>query len=75
MVAITLKHMFCFYLSQLQMVELKLKEYMERLRSIYFHALCAFYLRENIQEATATDIVPDQAEENHKVISEFNNFF
>lgn len=54
----------------------KFQEYIERLRTIYFDALSAFYVYEAIQELIAPNIVGEkEAENNLAVLNRFGGFF
>lgn len=52
------------------------QKYLKRLRSTYFHALCAFYVFDAIDELKAPNIVgKKEADENVKTLNRFKNFF
>lgn len=52
-----------------------LQEYLKRLRTIYFNALCAFYVYETIEELRAPNIVgKEESSENVNTMNQFNGF-
>lgn len=54
----------------------KFQEYLKRLRTIYFNALCAFYAYEAIEELKAPNIIgKKEAEANVVILNRFKNFF
>ncbi len=54
----------------------KFQEYSKRLRTIYFNALCAFYVYEAIEELKAPNITgKKEAEANVVILGRFKNFF
>lgn len=54
----------------------KFQEYLKRLRTIYFNALCAFHAYEAIEELKAPNIIGKmEAEANVVILNRFKNFF
>lgn len=55
---------------------IKFQDYLKRLRSLYFHALCAFRVFDELEKLRAPNIIGEkEANENNEVINRFKSFF